>query len=306
MQVVNIEVSKLSILPKAEELIPVMNDLEWKDFKESVKKDGVKVPIHINQDNQVLDGRHRLQACKELGIKTIHAIKSEYTEEQSLEFVRDTAIERRNLTKEQKLNIILETEELVKSIYEEGKKKKTGRPKKEEKFSSFDENINKKPHNSIKEIAEMAGTSAIQVSRAKKLKKEDPQLYKDVVDGKKTIYTAYYELPTVKKDHLKKSKKQEKSIERGDTDVKPSKPKQFNQQPPTLTKEEVEKEMRGANITTLFNHCNELAGFVIRHEDFEDIVNEAMEKDSASFKDFIDPLEKTLKIIKSGGNSIVS
>lgn len=36
---------------------------------------GQHTPIHINWDNTVLDGRHRIKALKELNINTVKAIR---------------------------------------------------------------------------------------------------------------------------------------------------------------------------------------------------------------------------------------
>lgn len=37
-------------------------------LKQSIKEWDLLMPIIVNQDNVVLDGYHRLKACKELGI----------------------------------------------------------------------------------------------------------------------------------------------------------------------------------------------------------------------------------------------
>lgn len=77
-----------------------------------------------------------------------------------MKFVRYTAIERRSLTPAQKLDIILNTEELIKSVYEDGKKKREANLKKgvESPIVSADTNGNSS-HDSLNKIAEMAGMS---------------------------------------------------------------------------------------------------------------------------------------------------
>ncbi len=47
-----------------------------------------------------------------------------------------------------------------------------------------------------KRISELANTSTATVQRMKKVKKESPELYEQVVKGEKTIRGAYNELPT--------------------------------------------------------------------------------------------------------------
>ena len=46
-----------------------------------------------------------MRACKELGIERIAAIVNEMDGQQAIEYVRDTAIERRTLSVEQRLDI---------------------------------------------------------------------------------------------------------------------------------------------------------------------------------------------------------
>jgi len=114
-----VAVEMLSEYPKASDLIPEMTKTEFNDHLESIKKSGIQVPIHITKDHKILDGRHRWQAAKTLNIKEIPSITHDFSEEEAIAFVRDTAIERRNLTPEQKLNIILQSDELIKGIYKE-------------------------------------------------------------------------------------------------------------------------------------------------------------------------------------------
>jgi ParB-like chromosome segregation protein Spo0J len=47
--------------------IPDMPPGEWKSFLEDVKKRGIVEPIEITDKNEILDGKHRWKAAKELG-----------------------------------------------------------------------------------------------------------------------------------------------------------------------------------------------------------------------------------------------
>ncbi len=51
-------------------MIPPMQQDEFSKLKDSISRDGLLVPI-IMLGDEILDGRHRYQACKELGIKPI-------------------------------------------------------------------------------------------------------------------------------------------------------------------------------------------------------------------------------------------
>lgn len=51
-------------------MIPPMSKVEFSKLKDSISRDGVLVPIVMLGD-EILDGRHRWQACKELGIEPV-------------------------------------------------------------------------------------------------------------------------------------------------------------------------------------------------------------------------------------------
>jgi len=49
-------------------LLPAFERQSYEELKEDIKRHGVKVPIIITPDHQIIDGRHRHQAATELGI----------------------------------------------------------------------------------------------------------------------------------------------------------------------------------------------------------------------------------------------
>ena len=100
-------------------LVPEMTTTEYQDLVKSIKKHGVRQPIHVLSDRTILDGRHRFRACKEIGVKEVQAVVHELSNNEAIEFVVDTAIERRNLTKEQKVDIVLRSSELIRALEEE-------------------------------------------------------------------------------------------------------------------------------------------------------------------------------------------
>lgn len=173
------------------ELVPEMTRPEYNNFIDSVKLSGIQTPIHIRTDLTILDGRHRVRACKQLGIKQIDVIIHDMDKSQSINFVRDTAIERRSLTSAQRIDIILRSSDLIDEIAE---KTKSNQGKRNDLTSgSGDPEVNKETN--VK-LAELANTSKASVTRMKKVKNESPELYKQVVNGEKTINGAYNELPT--------------------------------------------------------------------------------------------------------------
>ena len=60
---------------------PEMTEEEFNDLVESINDEGQRTPIHINKDNTILDGRHRVRAMKDLNIKQVSAIKENMEKE---------------------------------------------------------------------------------------------------------------------------------------------------------------------------------------------------------------------------------
>lgn len=67
----------------------------------SIKEDGVRQPI-IVFEGQILDGRHRYAACKELGIKTIPYNEFKGDKDAAIALVMDNNLHRRQLNSMQK------------------------------------------------------------------------------------------------------------------------------------------------------------------------------------------------------------
>jgi ParB-like chromosome segregation protein Spo0J len=65
-------VQKIKIIVHTKEeyiqLVPQVTASEYERLKRPIKEEGGLVPVVLNQDNVVLVGHHRLQACAELDI----------------------------------------------------------------------------------------------------------------------------------------------------------------------------------------------------------------------------------------------
>ncbi|MGO3073641.1 MAG: ParB N-terminal domain-containing protein [Pseudolactococcus laudensis] len=137
---------------------------EYNNFIDSVKLSGIQTPIHIRTDMTILDGRHRVRACKQLGIKQIDVIVHDFDKSQSISFVRDTAIERRSLTSAQRIDIILRSSDLIDEIVEKAKNNQIGSFKgnqfKKVVSGSAEPDTNKETN--IK-LAELANTTFLKV-----------------------------------------------------------------------------------------------------------------------------------------------
>ena len=189
-------------------LVPEMTSSEYASFTESIKQFGIKVPIHVRSDMVLLDGRHRLRAARELGIERIDVIIHSFDKEASVAFVRDTAVERRSLTAAQRIDVVLKSEELLGTLQETARANSLRNLKQNNSPTVPMESLGKKGKTSEK-IAEIARTSRVQVDRLRRVKREAPEKYVEVIDGKKSIRKAYDELPPIRKRKSKRSAVQE-------------------------------------------------------------------------------------------------
>ena len=207
-----IKISELKTNETISDLIPEMTDKEYLDLKTSIDEEGIRHAIDINADNTILDGRHRVRACKSLGIESIKYNRHDFSESEAIKFVRDTAIERRHLTKEQRLNIVLNSEELVSDIQNRAKvnQRKSieianeNNPNHKSNGLGPREPNPSKPTNTNEELGKIAGVGKSTVVRAKKVKRENPEAYEKVIKGESTFNAEYEKLPTVKKPKPKK------------------------------------------------------------------------------------------------------
>ena len=217
-----IKISELKTNETISNLIPEMTEKEYLDLKTSIDEEGIRHAIDINADNTILDGRHRVRACKSLGIESIKYNRHDLSESEAIKFVRDTAIERRHLTKEQRLNIVLNSEDVIAEISERAKERQreSARLTTNERLGSSGPNREKAPTKRVnQEIAELAGVGRSTVVRAKKVKRENPEAYEKVIKGESTFNAEYEKLPTVKKP------KPKKSVVDNETVTAPPKPK---------------------------------------------------------------------------------
>jgi ParB-like chromosome segregation protein Spo0J len=85
-------------------LFPSLSNAEYERLKQSIKEwGGLLMPIIVNQDNVVLDGYHRLMACKELGIPIIYIV-IDFTDkpQDELEYVMAVNLHRRHVNEVQR------------------------------------------------------------------------------------------------------------------------------------------------------------------------------------------------------------
>jgi hypothetical protein len=92
-------------------LLPPLSPDEFESLKQSIKQNGQRLPIIVNNQGIILDGHHRFRACQELGIEPKYTITTEeFSDKKLLDetlFVMDCNLPRRNLNNFQKAELAL-------------------------------------------------------------------------------------------------------------------------------------------------------------------------------------------------------
>jgi ParB-like chromosome segregation protein Spo0J len=97
------ERTTLVVHPLAD-LMPAMSEAEYSELLHSIEDEGQRVPIVVDTDGRILDGRHRARACDQLGI-TPHKQTFIGTDEECLQLVLDLNLKRRHLNESQRAMI---------------------------------------------------------------------------------------------------------------------------------------------------------------------------------------------------------
>lgn len=173
-------------------LFPEMSADEYTQLRNDIEQHGQREPVVLH-DDKILDGRHRYKACRELGMTP----KTRTLRNGSpLDFVISMNLKRRHLTESQKGMIAAD----VLPQFEKAAKKRQGtrtgkHPGKNARKSEPD-------HRARDDAAKAFSVSPRYVSDAKLIKKESPQLAKQVWEGKKTIPQAIREIRPKQKTEL--------------------------------------------------------------------------------------------------------
>ncbi len=181
--------------------IPEMNPEEWLNFFESVRtRNQIIEPLSVTSDGRVYDGRHRLRAAKELGLRFVPVIFHSIDEEEVLQRMADAAILRRSLTKGQRAAVILEFKEMVDKLREQAIQnqeqageygKLGGRGNKKGTLSPDLGGGFKAKGKVAKQLAEKAGIGRSTMEYLMAVQRDAPDLFELVKAGKMSINKAY-------------------------------------------------------------------------------------------------------------------
>lgn len=91
------------------QLFPDMGTAEYEEMKADIQSRGVMVPIEYDEAGNILDGHHRVKACKELGITDWPSVvRLGMSEKDKRNHIRKLNLARRHLTGEQRDKVLLD------------------------------------------------------------------------------------------------------------------------------------------------------------------------------------------------------
>jgi len=177
---------KLSINQEYSDLIPPLSETEFFSLKESIKQDGLWLPIIVNVDGVILDGHHRYKACQELNIQIKHAVREFPTKTEEILFVGESNLKRRQLEPLQRIAVVKK----LKPYYEEKARVKQSEGGKSKVVQTFAEPIN------VRDIlSEKANVSHTQFSKGEKILDNVPiEVQNTINSGQKTINKVFKEI----------------------------------------------------------------------------------------------------------------
>jgi len=177
-------------------LFPELPPADYEALKEDIRRNGVKVPILVH-GGQILDGRHRYRACRELGIR---CLVTEWNGHDPWLEVQSRNLVRRHLAKDQVYAIrklaAQQFPELAAPIQQERENAKArkaqakGRPRGQKALQRSRDRHSE----SADAIGAQIGVSGTTVKRVDRLAREAPELLPGVAAGAISVKQALRDL----------------------------------------------------------------------------------------------------------------
>lgn len=166
------EIANYKIHPLAQK-VPEMTPNEYRQLKESLQQTAQTAPI-ITYQGEVIDGRHRLKACLELGF--IPWIKEYEGDKPVAQYILSTNI-RRNLTKVQRQQMLADfAAEIIPQVEAEMKERKPWH----KKMSGGDSPPTNSSHPGRRAFMEATGASVEEAKMIKSIHDRAPELLGEV------------------------------------------------------------------------------------------------------------------------------
>ena len=163
-------------------LVPILTEIEYQSLKDSIKQNGLWIPIITNVHEVILDGHHRYRACQELGIKAKHAVREFENDLFEKKFVIECNLKRRHLNDFQKAELGIALLPIEQQLAKQRQGNSTS--------SSYDLNVQSRD-----KVAQKVGMSGTTFERARIVIEKAPDDVKQQLrEGKTTIHKQYQQI----------------------------------------------------------------------------------------------------------------
>jgi len=181
---------KLSINDDYLSLVPSLTEDEYNSLKDSIKENGLYMPIITNQDGIILDGHNRYEICRELKVELKHAVRFFVDELLEKKFVIECNLKRRQLNDFQKTELGIPLMEIETEL---AKKRM--------------QTVGETPARARDNVAKKIGVSSTIFERSKKIIDSAPEQVKQHLREGKTSITKEYQ--KIKKDEKRTQRQAE-------------------------------------------------------------------------------------------------
>jgi len=113
----------------AADIFPLLVGDHFEQLKEDIARNGQRLPIQI-WEGQIIDGRNRARACRELGIRPRYELLRELPEESPVQYVLALNLRRRHLSPGQRALVAARTRQ----YFDEGARLRRARKRDPERF----------------------------------------------------------------------------------------------------------------------------------------------------------------------------
>ncbi len=102
---------QITVSKEYEDFVSPLSDEDFKELKDSIKNNGLWIPIITNEKGIILDGHHRFKICKELGAKIKIAPPRKFeSKTEEIIFVGECNLKRRHQTPLQRIELVKKLE----------------------------------------------------------------------------------------------------------------------------------------------------------------------------------------------------
>ena len=188
----------LSVNSEYDKLVPNLTIEEYNSLKESIKTNGLWMPIIVNPQGEILDGHHRFRICIELNIKTKYAIREFENKLFEKKFVIECNLKRRQLTDFQKAELGMPLQKINEELA------------KQRMLSSNEDKLpNTHSGTAVQNTADEIGMSRGTFERAKKIIEEAPEEIKQKLRERNPNTSITREYKNILKSQKKEKRQKE-------------------------------------------------------------------------------------------------